>query len=214
MTFKRARTVEQVQARKDKIVKSALTIYDKQGYGAVNFAAVAKISGLSRPAIYSYFKNTNDILLYALSQDFIGINEYLEQKLKDTSTLDVDGFTQILYEGIMAHPRMLKMISLNYAVMENGSTDESLSSYKANILKTIALIHKFIDRFFSPISKEKRQDFLFMFFSFVLSVYVLTHPSKKQLNAIEKNDPEFKFPEFEHLSYEGLKAAVKMLESR
>ncbi len=213
MSFIRARTSEQILKRKEKIVESALSIYDKNGYGAVNFTAIAKSSGLSRPAIYSYFKNTNDILLYALSQDFININQYLEKSLKETEHLTIEEFTKILYKCLMDHPRMLKMISLNYAVMENGSTDESLFAYKSHIIKTIALINKFIDRFFSSVTKEKRQDFLFMFFSFVLSVYVLTHPSQKQLNALEKNDPNFTFPEISHLSYEGLKAIVKMLEN-
>ncbi len=212
MSFIRARTTEQILERKEKIVKSALKIYDESGYNAVNFSAIAKISGLSRPSIYSYFKNTNDILLYALSQDFIEINEYLDKKYKEIEQLDIDGFTVILYDGLMDHMRMLKMISLNYAVMENGSSDECLFTYKAHILKTIAHINRFVDKFFSPITREKRQDFLFMFFSFVLSVYVLTHPSQKQLNAIEKNDPDFRFPEFKHLSFEGLKAIVKMLE--
>lgn len=212
MAFIRARTPEQILMRKDKIVDSTLMIYDSIGYGGVNFSAIAKQSGLSRPSIYSYFKNTNDILLYALGSDFDELNAYLEQELSKHQELDCEGFTKILHSGFMAHPRMLKMLSLNYTVMENGASYEALVDYKARTIRTFSLIIRFIDRFFPPRSKEQTRDFVFMLFSFMLSVYVLTTQTDKQLKAVSQCDERLEFPECSHLSYEGLKAIVATLE--
>ncbi len=212
MSYQRARSKEQIRERKDEIAAIALDIYDREGYSAVTFSAIARQSHLTRPAIYGYFRKTDDILVYALSKDFQAINADLAAQLAACSALDAEGFTEILHAVLMAHPRMLKMVSLHYAVMENGASDAALKAYKSDILKTIALLDAFIDRFFAPITPQKRLDFKFMFFSFVLSVYVLTHPSAKQMQAIKSNDPAFEFPGFEHLAHEGLKAVVATLE--
>ena len=99
--FKRARSPEQILLRKDKIVKCALHIYDRKGYSEVNFCALSKLTELSRPAIYAYFKNTDDILLYGLGQDVDDLNNYLDNKFRSCRSLDNEGFTKILHEGFI-----------------------------------------------------------------------------------------------------------------
>jgi len=214
LTFKRARTQEQFQERKDRIVSIALDLYDRDGYAAVTFSTISKITSITRPALYSYFKNPDDILLYALGRDFIELNGYLESELDRHATIDESSFAEILYKGISASPRMLKMLSINYAVIEIGSSDEKLIEFKSYIMKTFDILGKYVEKFFPHVNEQRKVNFEFIIFSFISSVYILTHPSEKQIMAIAKNSTSFKVPSYEDLCYEGLLDIITALNKR
>ncbi len=210
--FKRARTKEKIEERKEKIVSIALSLYDKGGYSAVTFSSISQLTNFTRPAIYSYFKNPDDILLYGLGKDFYSLNKYLEGKLEASDYLSINDFVDVIYEGFIAYPRLLKMLSINYSIIEIGSTKSELVSFKSHIMRTFEIFDLYVRKFFTYVNKERRVDFSFMIFSFLSSVYTLTNPSLKQIEAIRENNEHFRVPSFEHLCYEGIKTIVKSLE--
>lgn len=211
MTFKRARTKEQFAERKERIVEIALKLYDESGYAAVSFSTISNLTSFTRPAIYSYFKSPDDVLLYALGREFSQINEVLARRLDEFSALTADEFAKLLHESFVAHPRLLKMLSINYSIIENGCTDEDLAAFKSVIMQTFSLIGSYVEKFFENVTEEKKTDFEFMVMTYMASVYTLTHPSAKQTVAIKVNNDSFKVPEFEHLCLEGLKAFTRSL---
>ncbi|MCR5085354.1 MAG: TetR/AcrR family transcriptional regulator [Succinivibrionaceae bacterium] len=211
MAFKRARTEEQVAERRERIVEIALSIYDRDGYSAVTFSAISRRAGLTRPALYGYFRNPNDILVHALGRDFGEIDRYLRERVAGLVSLDTAGLALIIHDALMAHPRMLKMLSLNYSVLENGCTEAALTAYKGQVLGAIATFNQILDRFFPHSAGTGRVDLEFVLFTFITSVYILTHPSDKQLRAIHANDPSFAFPGFEHLCEVGLRTILASL---
>ena len=103
-------------------------------------------------------------MLYGLGPDVDDLNNYLDNKFRSCQNLDTEGFTKILHEGFISHPRLLKMISLNYAVTENGASFEALVAYKTKIMKTIALIIRFVDSFLCQLRKSSVQIFFYAFF--------------------------------------------------
>ena len=213
-SFKRARTKEQFEERKEKIVSIAMDLYDKDGYGAVNFSTISKLTNFTRPAIYSYFKNPDDILIYVLGKDFCSLNRYLEDKLESTDSLGVAEFTDVIYNGIISYPRMLKMLSINYSIIELGCTEDELITFKSYIMRTFELLGLYVSKFFSHVSEEQKVDFEFLIFTFISSVYIITHPSERQTKAIKRNNDTFTVPAFEHLCKEGIKAIVKTLAKK
>ncbi len=211
MTFKRARSKEQVEERTMKIVASALLLYDRDGYQAVTFKDISELTGITRPAIYSYFKNPDEILLCALGHDFDALNSGLGFEYERHNTLDDQEFAKILYDEFIKYPRMLKMLAINYSVIEVGASDEALFIFKSKIMQTFRLLGQYLEKFFMHITKARREDFCFIFFSFLSSVYILTHPSAKQSIAIKRNDSTFNVPSFEHLFFEGIRMITRSL---
>lgn len=212
MSYQRARTPAQVAQRKEQIAGIALEIYDTQGYQAVTFSAIAAQSNLTRPALYTYFENTDDILLHALGLEFEEVNLQLETSLKQRGSLTTAELAQLINEALAPHPRLLKMLSLNYSVIENGSSAQQLCAFKAKIMRTFSLLGQYVEQFFPGVDETRKVEFEFIVFSFISSVYILTHPSPKQLQAIAANDAAFTVPPFERLCLQGLMAITRALD--
>lgn len=54
------------EKRKEQILKTALTIFGKEGYKDTNLSSIAEKCGISRPTIYQYFKDKEQIYYYAV----------------------------------------------------------------------------------------------------------------------------------------------------
>ena len=211
MSFLRARTKEQVAQRKKQILEAAARLYDLGGYAEVNFSKISELTSLTRPAIYSYFKTPDDILLSVLGRDFELLNEALERQLTEHTSLSGDDFAVLLFENLKDQQRMLKMLSLNYSLIELQSTLSCLVEFKRHIMRTFRLISAYLEKFFPQLKEKERTNFGFILFSYLSSVYTLTNPSDKQLKAIALNDASFTVPNFTALFLTGLKVICQAL---
>jgi AcrR family transcriptional regulator len=54
------------ELRKIKILQTALDVFAKEGYKDSNLSLIAQESGISRPTIYQYFKDKDQIYYYAV----------------------------------------------------------------------------------------------------------------------------------------------------
>ena len=54
------------EQRKINILNNALKVFAQEGYKNSNLSLIAKKSGISRPTIYQYFKDKDEIYYYAV----------------------------------------------------------------------------------------------------------------------------------------------------
>ena len=54
------------EERKVKILRTALAVFAREGYRDTNLSLIAEECGLSRPTIYQYFKDKDEIFYYAV----------------------------------------------------------------------------------------------------------------------------------------------------
>lgn len=54
------------EARKERILQTALKVFAREGYRDANLSLIATECAISRPTIYQYFKNKEDIYYYAV----------------------------------------------------------------------------------------------------------------------------------------------------
>jgi TetR/AcrR family transcriptional regulator len=54
------------EARKEKILQTALRVFGREGYKDSNLSLIASECGISRPTIYQYFRDKEDIYYYAV----------------------------------------------------------------------------------------------------------------------------------------------------
>ncbi len=198
MEFKRARSEEQVDIRKRQIIDAAFEIYQKDGYEAVIFSEIAKKTSFTRPAIYSYYKTRDDILMDIVGDLFHAFNEDLQDKLEGVTELTQESLIEILYELVLQHEELIKMVPENYSCIEYGCTDIKLQEAKVIIMKTFEILEGIATQYFGA-SKEKANLFAFSFFITIMGVYPISHPSIKQQKAIDANNPNFVIPDYNQL---------------
>ena len=54
------------EERKETILRTALEVFAKEGYHNSNLSLIAEASGISRPTVYQYFHNKDEIYYYAV----------------------------------------------------------------------------------------------------------------------------------------------------
>ncbi len=54
------------EARKERILQTALKVFAREGYRDSNLSLIASECNISRPTIYQYFKDKEDIYYYAV----------------------------------------------------------------------------------------------------------------------------------------------------
>lgn len=55
-----------VKERKELILQAALKVFEREGYRDANLSTIAEEVGISRPTLYNYFSDKNDIFYYAV----------------------------------------------------------------------------------------------------------------------------------------------------
>jgi len=86
------------ELRRQAILQHALTLFDRQGFANTSLDDIARETGVKREAIYYYFKNRAEILLYIIRPQ----SEALVSGLKAIIDADADPATK-LYEAIRNH---------------------------------------------------------------------------------------------------------------
>ncbi len=56
------------EKRKEAIMKVALEVFAREGYKDANLTLISEQSGISRPTIYQYFQDKNDIFYFAVKR--------------------------------------------------------------------------------------------------------------------------------------------------
>lgn len=103
-----------VNERKEKILKTALEIFAREGYRDANLSLIAEESGIARPTLYLYFQDKKDIFYYAVKVTTDRLfEEYSNIAWDKESTLDeIDRILLIC-------KKVLEYASLNEAALSN-----------------------------------------------------------------------------------------------
>jgi AcrR family transcriptional regulator len=86
------------ELRRQAILQHALTLFDRQGFANTSLDDIARETGVKREAIYYYFKNRAEILLYIIRPQ----SEALVSGLKTILDSEIDPASK-LYEAIRNH---------------------------------------------------------------------------------------------------------------
>jgi AcrR family transcriptional regulator len=115
----RARTDE--QQRRDLIHAAAVREFSRRGFVATSMADIAEAAGMSRPALYQYFRNKGDVFGSAFAALIDDSVDRALGALRATVPLDeqLDGFLQRfdgdLWEQMAASPHSQELLDAKYA---------------------------------------------------------------------------------------------------
>ena len=95
-----------------KIVQSAISVFARKGYDYTTMEDIAKETGVSKSAIYTYFQSKEDILTEILKSGFetpehLTLKTVLDGVLDES--LDSSKILMELYKVIVEHPDMMRL---------------------------------------------------------------------------------------------------------
>jgi AcrR family transcriptional regulator len=131
---------EYKEAAKDRIIKAAFKIFTKKGYHQSTMDDIAKEIGVSKGALYQYFKNKKDLL----NEIVLSYHEMFREVLKtsfgkqNNTTITEEGSRALLEKYRLHHEMFFEVIAI-------ASHDQEIKqSLKSEYEKDIKLIEEYL----------------------------------------------------------------------
>lgn len=177
--FQRARTTEQIIARKTSILETAKALYAEEGLNAISFRNIAERLGWSRQAIYKYYNTKEEIFLELM---YIDKNAWSREVLSLVylgCKLSKSQYAAALAEIYYRHPLGLELGCIYRSVIAENCDEEKL--YKAmssSKTDTYHLLYESVSTNFPDSSEEARKNFAAIIDAYMAGIYMYNRPSK------------------------------------
>ncbi len=191
MNWKRARTDEKKNERKEAIYKAAFTLFKESGYDKVSFNGIASEAGFTKSNMYRYFSSKEEIFLNVFSDLFENwFEDCIErlQKLKQDEV--IIHFAKTWVKSLMSHQRFLDLTPILFVSLEKNSSFDQLLGFKRQAKNLLYRISIEIGRIYPDIQGEKAFKFLTLSYA-AMSNYWAANSQNDALKKIYQQD-EFK----------------------
>lgn len=190
--------------RKEEIIKACEKLYEKQSFKEITIKSIGEETTFSRPSIYNYFQTKEEIFLAILQQEYEKWIFELEQMQKDYEKMTKEQFAENMAHSIEKRQRLLKLLSMNLYDIEENSRMELLIEFKQSYGKAINTIKKCLDKFFTNMSEDEKEKFLYSFLPFMYGIYPYAVVTEKQKEAMEKANVNYKYMTIYEITYNGI----------
>lgn len=203
MEFKRARTKEQIDTRREEILDACIRLYLEKGYESVNFKTISELISVSRPSIYNYYNTKGEMFLEILGRHYSDWADELSSEFDFRNQMEREEYCHAISDTLCDHEMILRLISLDLSNIENECSVERLVDFKIIVYRLMNVLDNSIIKFFKDTDEDDRHTFIQSFFVFILGLYPMSHPTEKQRNAMDKVGMILKF-DLNKLCYDGL----------
>lgn len=195
---------ETESTRKEEIIKACEKLYEKQSFKEITIKSIGEETTFSRPSIYNYFQTKEEIFLAILQQEYEKWIFELEQMQKDYESMTKEQFAENMAHSIEKRQRLLKLLSMNLYDIEENSRMELLIEFKQAYGKAINTIKKCLNKFFTNMSEEEKEKFLYSFLPFIYGIYPYAVVTEKQKEAMEKANVNYRYMTIYEITYNGI----------
>jgi TetR/AcrR family transcriptional regulator len=138
VTQTRAITKKDKLKRKEKILKTAWKLYKKTDGKLPSVSLIAQKTGLSKGAVYLYFKTKDEIFLQLFMHQLREWHESVASKLQDhQGNISVTEFAEILTDYVVKNPLLLKIGSIARGVLEENTDERVIVETKMQIAQLL-----------------------------------------------------------------------------
>ena len=191
-------TPELIVQRREEIICACEKLYKTMSFKEITLKEIGNETSFSRPTIYNYFQTKEEIFLALFELEYKRWNEDLEKILEKEETLTKKQVAEKIAHSLEKREQLLKLLSMNNYDMEANSRIELLTSFKAAYGRSMDNILSILSKFCPEISKQERQNIIYMFFPFMFGIYPYAKVTEKQKTAMRDARVDF----IEHSFYE------------
>lgn len=209
MDFRRARSQEQIQDRINEIVSITIELYKKLGYERLTYSEISKHTDFTRPNLYKYFKTKEEILLYAIRDEFEKMVENLEIAFEITKSYTPKDISIVWSETVCKHDTLLDIYSILYSILEKKVSVEALAKFKKDMIPMQMPLISLCQRLIPNADIGKIENFIFYQMTIAFGLYSATKLNELQSQAIILSGMAYTPPDFQQTYqlwlYQGLK---------
>lgn len=177
MEFKRARSREQKELRKQQIKSQATKLLIDYGYDHISFVRIAEDLSIKRPLIYTYYSNVADILLDSLADKWDNITAVLKDANPQDGGYDA---LEIILDIVLSDEEIINLVLIYNTVLEPACSTTALLDYELRYKLMHDQVDEFIKHSHPHYTKEVIESKYFLFWSLLLGMLNVTCRSEKQ----------------------------------
>ena len=179
-------TPELIADRREQIVNACGKLYMTMSFRDITLKEIGNEVPFSRPTIYNYFQNKEEIFLVLFKREYDLWNSDLCRILTENETLEKDRAAALIARSLEKRPQLLKLLSMNNFDMEAASRREALTSFKRSYGESLANVRMIIERSCPEFTEKRVSDTVYTFFPFMFGIYPYTAVTDKQRAAMEE----------------------------
>lgn len=173
---KRAISPEQKALRREQILAAAASMFLSQPYEAVNMAALAETVGITKPALYRYFRG-KEVLFLALFEE-----ELVHLKQEFSGLTQSKNIGSAIAHKFASQPLYCRLSAILHTVLERGLTYEEALTFKLSLKAHIAEISQTLAVALQTADQALVYEKLMHVQQALIGVWHMTHP----VGAVEK----------------------------
>lgn len=197
-------------ARKEEIVTACAELYKTMSFKDITIKEIGSATSFTRTSIYNYFQTKEEIFLALLQREYELWIHRLKQIQSEHDRMTRAEFADALAHSLEERENLLKIMSMNHYDMEENSRIERLIEFKEVYGQSLAEVRNCLDKFFTEMTAQDKQDFIFSFFPFMFGIYPYTVVTEKQKEAMAQAKVNYVYMSIYEITYAEVK---KLLEA-
>ena len=193
--LKRAISEKDKLKRREKILKTARTLFEKNDGTLPTISEIAQKAGLSKGSVYLYFKTKNEIFLSLYMHHIRLWHDSLAEAVENfAGDITVAEYSRVLTQYLIRNPLVLRMWSL-INVFFTGNIDEKMfMDFKIQLAGLLKDHGKLTYKLFPDLSMDRWLEIHFRIFALILGLWQVYYSP----NQMKKLVRESKINIFEH----------------
>ena len=175
---------ELTAARREEIITACAELYKTMSFKEITIKEIGNATSFTRTSIYNYFQTKEEIFLALLQREYELWIDGLKQIQTEHEKMTKMEFADALARSLEERHNLLKIMSMNHYDMEDNSRIERLIEFKVVYGQSLTEVRNCLDKFFSDMTVQDKQDFIFSFFPFMFGIYPYTVVTEKQKEAM------------------------------
>lgn len=177
--------------RELEILEATKRIYTEKSYREINIKEISLATSMSRSSIYNYFQTKEEIFLVLLAIEYDKFCENITSFTENHQIVSKEEIAILLANQIKNQPLMTKILSNNLEDFEVFSRMEIIIYFKRAYSNMINTVDKLLEKFLQHWHNKRREKFIYQFLPYLFGVYVYTHVTDKQKQALKEVNSNF-----------------------
>lgn len=198
----RARTDEELAARKKDILAAAKQQLMTMEYGAITLATIAEKTSISRPSMYHYYGKKEAIFIDIILQEYQELAQQMKPFLETRRSREQ--FCKELTDILWQHETLLKLLSLRLLLWDPNYSDSILRYFVKGAQPFQKAMHEALAFQFPDAGSNDRAMFLIQFSVYCNSLYEAKYLPQSQMDAMREAQTFELTLSAEEICYDGL----------
>ena len=198
----RARTDEELAARKQEILSAARDLLMTMSYESITLAAIAEKTSISRPSMYHYYNKKECVFVDLIIQEYREWGEQMGPLLERRCSQEE--FCQTMTDILWGHETLLKLLSLHLTIWDPSYDDSILRHFAKETLPFQNTLKEVVAFQFPDAGSKERNMFLIQFSIYCNSLYETKYIAQNQMDAIREMRFLDFIPPVKEICYDGL----------